>query len=730
VTTQASGRDGRLTLEPPRPAGLPGWAPAAGVGALAAAGLILFFASLRGIDVTRMNGLGLLSVLPAGALAGVTLTALAFVAGLALPSANRAVLGATLAGLVVCLDGVTMFIEPEPRFPTAYQIAGYVDYISHAGHSAPGLAAYFSWPGFFALVSFVTGAAGTHGLLTLLRVWPVAIDLLCLPPLFLLMRNLRLSWRARWLAGLLFAVGNWVGQDYFSPQAFGYLLYIVFLAILVNWFIKPGTQRLAALPADTPGRPARSRLGRLDRRLFGALRPGERLSRQASPAQRAFLLALLIALFAVTTASHQLTPFFMIGACLALVVVRRCTLTGLPVLLVVILVGWVSFEAVGYWYGHLSDIFGGLGDLGVNVTSSVGTRLTGSTSTHLLALRAREVLAAAIVGLAVLGALRRRRHGLSDRVLLALLAMPLLMVGLQSYGGEIALRIYLFMLPAACVLAACAFFPSPRPAGPAQPGWLARAGWLDRVGWLARAAWLRRPGLPGLAVLVAGALVLPAVFFLARYGNEAFEQTPPGELAAMNWVYAHDAGGSRLLWLSMSPQTDVTPEMPWDYAGLTRVVYIPTLAPRNPADVAATVAALSGAGPGSYLITTQTEVAALQQTASYPADWGERFEAAMSAAPRVRVAYTTGSAVVYTLYWPTGTPHRPLQLSVAGPTLPANGWNVAAVILLWATLGLLAAREFIRVHRPGSALIRRCTLASLPLLTLLTAAVLLRFVIR
>jgi hypothetical protein len=231
-------------------------------------------------------------------------------------------------------------------------------------------------------------------------------------------------------------------------------------------------------------------------------------------------------------------------------------------------------------------------------------------------------------------------------------------------------------------------------------------------------------------VLAAGALVLPAVFFLARYGNEAFEQTPPGELAAVNWVYAHDAGGSRLLWLSTSPQTDVTPEMPWDYTDLTRLVYIPALAPRNPADVAGTVAALRGAGPGSYLIATQTEVAALEQTASYPPGWERRFEAAMAAAPGVRVAYTTGSAVVYTLHWPAGTPHRPLGLSVAGPTLPADGWNVAAVILLWATLALLAAREFIRVHRPDSALIRRCTLASLPLLTLLAAAVLLRFTIR
>jgi hypothetical protein len=719
VTAQASDGGPAMTLEAPRPARLPGWAPAAGTGALAAAGLILFFASLRGVHLARMNGLGLLSVLPAGALAGLTLTALAFMLGLALPTAHRAVLGATLAGLVVCLDGITVFLEREPRFPTAYQIAGYVDYVSHTGHTAPGLAAYFSWPGFFALISFVTGAAGIHGLLTVMRLWPMTIDLLCLPPLFLLMRNLRLSWRARWLAGFLFAVGNWVGQDYFSPQSFGYLLYIVFLAVLVNWFLPASI----GVPRQQT---ARRWPGRLDRRLFGVLEPGEKPSREASPAERGFLLAMLIAVFTVTTIAHQLTPFFMIGACLALVVVRRCSLTGLPVLLAVILAGWVSFEAVGFWYGHLSTIFGGLGDLGVNVTSSVGGRLTGSTPTHLLALHAREGVTAVIVGLAAAGALRRRRRGLDDRVLLVLLAVPLLMVAVQSYGGEIALRIYLFMLPAACVLAASAFFPGPSRAGVGRAG-VGRA----RVGGagVGRAR-PGRPTVPVLAGLVACALVLPAGFYLARYGNEAFEQTPAGELAATNWVYAHDADGSRLLWLSESPQTDVTPQMPWAYTDVSKLLYVPTLAPRDPADVAGAVAALRAAGPGSYLITTQTEVASLQQTASYPAGWGQRFETAMSAAKGVRVAYADGSAVVYTLHWPRGTPHRPLGLDVFGPTLPSSPWNVVAVVLLWAVLALLTACEFIRVYRPGSRLVRRCTLASLPLLTLLVTAILLRFVLR
>ena len=44
-------------------------------------------------------------------------------------------------------------------------------------------------------------------------------------------------------AAWLFAAADWVGQDYFSPQSLNYVLYLTFLAILVNWFTDPGLSR-------------------------------------------------------------------------------------------------------------------------------------------------------------------------------------------------------------------------------------------------------------------------------------------------------------------------------------------------------------------------------------------------------------------------------------------------------------------------------------------------------
>jgi hypothetical protein len=684
-------RAGGLSRPGPAPVPRPRW-PAVAVGSLAAAGFALFFASLRHVELNRMNGLGLLSVLPPGAVAGVTVLAGAFVAGITLPRAYRGVLGAMLAALVICLDGMTAFIEPAPRFATSYQIAGYIEYISANGHAAPSLAAYFSWPGFFALLSLLRGAAGVHSVLTLMRVWPMLIGLLCLPPFFLFMRSLRISWRAQWLAGFLFVVGNWVGQDYFSPQSLNYVLYLVFLAILVNWFTDPGLSR--------PPRPHPAGLARLHRWTFGLLSPGERPPRLASRAQRGYLLALLIGIAAVSTMSHQLTPFYLTGACLALVLIRRCPLPGLWLLLAVMVVIWVNFAAVDYWSGHLGNIFGGVGNLGGNLTSSVGGRLAGSTATHLLTLHARVAMAGAIAGLAVLGLLRRRFGGFDDRVLIALFVLPMLTVGLQSYGGEIALRIYLFLLPPACVLAACFFFPR---SAPGRPGW-----------WT----------LPVLALCAA---LFPTCFILVRYGNEAFEQTPRSELAATDWIYAHDGHGARLLWLSSSTKIDVTPEMPWSYRDISRVLYVPVQAPRDPAQVSGVLAALRSAGPDSYLLQTRTQDSYLQQAAGYRAGWETRFREQLRAARGVRVVFASPDAVIYTLHWPAGARGHPIPAAADHARYPVL-LGAAELIVVLALMTVLAAREFARLGGPATQrFIPPLTLASYPLLVLTAAVVVVRF---
>ena len=608
--TIALGRPGLLSGGPIR------WptVPAAAIGALGLAGFVLFFASLRHVHLSHMNGLGLLSVLPHGAVAGVIILALAFVLGIALPRPHPLGLAAGLVALVICLDGVTTFIEPQPRFPTAFQIAGFIQYISSTGHATPGLAAYFSWPGFFALVSMVTGAAGTHGLLGLMRVWPMLIDLACLPPFFLIMRNLRIPWRAQWVAGFLFTVGNWVGQDYLSPQSFNYVLYLVFLAILVNWFTQP---RLSASP-----RVIVSGLTRLHRRIFGILRPGELAPRPASTGQRAFLLAVLIAIFAVSTMSHQLTPFYLVGACHG----AGARAAEHPA------------RAAGPVRRH-PDRLGQLRSRGLLVRPHVQ---------HLRRLRQprrqpdqqRRRPADGQHLRPPAHAARPGRRGRGDRGNGHPRAAPPQAEGVRRPRPDRPV-LHAHPLDRAAELwrrdgAADLSLPAP---GRLHPGGLL----LLRRPEGGRANWRAIP------VLALCAAILPVAFILVRYGNDAFEQIPTGEVAASNWIYSHDAQGARIQWLSSSPTIDNTPEMPWSYKDINKVLYLPVQAPLHPADVSGLVRGLRSSGPGTYLIATRTQETYLEQAAGYPAGWGSHFNQLMRAEPGVRVAFTNSAATVYTV---------------------------------------------------------------------------------
>jgi hypothetical protein len=739
-----------------------------------AVGLVSFLVPLRTVSLKAMDGLGLISALPIASIAGLVLMVAAFVAMLIRRRPAVVVLCLMLVAVVFCLDGVTALIEPLPRFPTAYQVSGFVNFVRLHGHVDPGLTAYFSWPGFFALIAFVTQAAGVHSLLPLLTWWPVVMDLLLLVPFLLLTRTLRISWRARWLAALLLCLGNWVGQDYFSPQSFNYLFYLVFITILLTWF--SGQQepvRAVRLAKAAIGQPVAARLRRLRAAVAGrpTLRtPGERPARQIPTAQRAILLALVIAIFVVATLSHQLTPFLMIAACLGLVLAGRCTPRLLPVLLAVIVIGWISYGAVGYWSGHLSTVFGNIGQLGGTVSASVSDRVSGSTI-HQVVDKSRIGLAGLMCLLAVGGLVRRWRGGSTDRALVVLFLAPVTIVGLQSYGGEIALRVYLFALPAIVVLAACLFFPGTEPSVVRRPAGRSRAAGLGLTGIIVNgtqptaaaepvpAGRRNQRGLPAglgppahgataaevpgaidrfsgrlpaaVALSLAGvvAVCLSGLFLLARYGNEAYERIPDSEYKAMNYIYDHDQPGTDVLWLSRPSGVNATPQMPWQFRDLSQVQFVAMDAPERPASIDAVVKRLLGFGRGAFLITTTTESTFVRQTTGFPPTWEGKFRAALSANPDLREVYRGHDAAVYQAKLPASAPRASAPAVSAAPT-GSTIWSPIGVGALIAALLLLTAREFIRECVPAKRwLLPPLAIAALPALALLLFAVAERFVV-
>ena len=180
--------------------------------------------------------MGLVSAMPNTAFAAILLMIVAFFVTIAQNTDRKFLLLFQLAAITFALHGAAALIENEARFPTAYVHAGFVEYISRTGEASPVLDARLAWPGFFALVAFVTKAAGITDLTTIMQWTPLLSNLLYLLPFVLILRQMVATTRARWFAALLFVIVQWIGQDYFSSQGFTYAVYLAFVAILLRWF--------------------------------------------------------------------------------------------------------------------------------------------------------------------------------------------------------------------------------------------------------------------------------------------------------------------------------------------------------------------------------------------------------------------------------------------------------------------------------------------------------------
>ncbi|WP_069761223.1 lipopolysaccharide biosynthesis protein [Streptomyces sp. LUP47B] len=658
------------------------------LGCLLAVALLLYWVPALGLgeaDLDRMGGLGLISILPMPTLVGAALLVVVFASLLWLGREHKALLLVTLVATVFSLHALPAVIEAEPRFATAWQHLGFIDYIDRTGSAVPDLDARWSWPGFFAAAAFVARACGVTDFTEVIRWWPTAIQLLYLVPMFLLVRHMRASWRAKWTGIWIFVLSGWVGQDYFSPQGFTYLLYLVFVAVLLVWFRAP-------------------------RVIWTKRRPGEAEVEPTNRRQRAVLLAVLIGLFAASVPAHQLTPFVMLGVLAALVLCGRSELRGLPVLFAVMVAAWIGWMAEPYWSGHFDDLFGGVGGVGGNVSSSVSGRIEGGSSTHKLVLYVRVLLAGGVMALACYGWWRRRDHKYREAVLLVLTFVPFLGFGMQSYGGEMALRVFMFALPGAGLLAALALFP--------RTGVTAKERERDRV------------SLAPVAALMAG-LLLVGGFLVARWGNEPFERIQPGEVAAMDYVYAHDDPTVRVLWLSNDTLNNVTPAMPWGTKDMEKVSYVPTPAPTDPVLVSGLVKSLKDAGPNSYLMVNVSQVTYLRLDVGYSRTWEPRLLDNLDSRKELRRVLTNDDVTMYALRDQPAGKVAKADPGPIGPQVTWTPWSVVGALAALALILLLSAREVVRVAvRPGVRQLRWLQSSfwfSLPLLAVFLAALVQRF---
>ncbi|WP_062437583.1 lipopolysaccharide biosynthesis protein [Herbidospora daliensis] len=646
---------------------------------------------LVGVDLYAMTGLGLVSVMPPVALLAIGLLILSFFDTLTQKRNRPVLLLFQILAVMFALHGAAVLVEPLPRFPVAWTIGGFVDYIARTGETLTALDARFNWPGFSVFSAFMIRAAGVEDAAALLNWWPLISNVAYLIPLIVIVRRLQADRRAKWLALMIFVVSQWVGQDYFSPQGMTYLLYLLFVAILVTWFLRVD-------PASS-----------FWKRRW-TLIPGERAPKKTTVTDRIIILVLLVMIFVATATSHQITPFMMCGVLLGFVVLRRTRLSFMMVVLFgAIVAAYVNYMAVAYWSGHLDAMVGSVGQVGGNLTSQTTGRISSTNPERLIVLYTRLAITGVILGLAGLGLLRRLKKGVGDRVVFVMMVVPALSLAMLSYGGELGLRVYLFTLPATSILVAYLFY----------PGLPSKVAAKRRFPVLAK---LRPVVACGLVVALAGA------FLLARFGNEKYEWTSPQERAAIDYIYEQDLETTRILYLV--PEGDGGSSISWSLTGVERVRQIRATAGRDPYKVDTVVEQLRDAGPGSFILATRSQEASLEIDANYPADWGPKMRVSLAQHPDLKTLVWNDDAAVYALKeQPTG--RIAPQLRGTPFRIGETPWTPYGLIALAVFVLIVLTREVIRIRqRPGTWYwSRRLAWLSLPFLLLAGWVVLERFML-
>lgn len=443
----------------------------------------------RLVDSSRVDGFGILNAMPpvywVGVLCGVVATGLLL---RAVVDGER-LLGPLIPGVwLVLLHLAPELAHDHARFSIVYIHMGFIRLIDATRTGDVIVDARFAWPGFFGMFMPSLPAMSEGAFELVMRLWPAMITGAATGLVAALARRSYPTQPAiAPLSALVFVVLSWTGQDYFSPQSVGFLLYLSMVIV-----VECGPLRARGSWSSVA--PVLSRF---------ATAGGDRPEARSAPT----FVALIIMAFGAIV-SHPLAPFFMCAGLAMLGLYGRRVAWRLMVIVGLSYVIWFALAAKPFWIGQFGPMLKEFGH-----TTNVGTAGTErgavGTPAHSFVLTVRAVLGLSvflftlIVGSAM--ATNRFKHLRPTLPLAPLAGIPVVAAAVQSYGGEMIIRVFLFTLPMASILFARVLLSIPRRA----------------VQW---------------AVPMAVLSMVP-VFLLARFGNEAFEMVTNTDYDAVQALY-------------------------------------------------------------------------------------------------------------------------------------------------------------------------------------------------
>lgn len=462
------------------------------------AATLLWGVALAMTDTGPLDDFGLLTKLPVIWFIAVAAVLALFLWGLvSKPVAPPRMLGASLSVLVVMLYASAALLSSVPRLAWTYKHIAVTDFISTTGGIDPSLDIYNRWPGFFSASAFLGEAFGYPDALAYASWSEVTSALVDVFIVVAIARAILVRPRVYWTAGLVFALSNWVGQNYYSPQTFAYTLYLTMCLIILSYL------------RGTPIKAVRV----FERRWAKCERDGEPTVGVPSRPLRTGAIVAVLALQAGIAASHQLTPYLAVLGLLPLFVVGffRPKWVGPALLAIAVIYLLPNWAYIGDRFGFFNGY-----DAVDNATNRPADAVPRTTPEQWQ--EAGLMVLSALTGiLAFLGFVRNLRNGeVRTTMLVGWLAVaPGFVLFVQAYGGEALLRVYLFSLPWLAIGVGWFFWPSGRGmrAGPA-------------VSW--------RRSVPAVTSLSAMAILFVGTYFQPELDH----RVPAGEVAAAKWLDA------------------------------------------------------------------------------------------------------------------------------------------------------------------------------------------------
>ncbi len=390
LLTLRAGHHARPTAHRPRPR-----ADGGTVAVVLALGgsLAAWVATLLRLDGTEPSVLGLLAAGPRTLALSLLLAAVALTAALRLRRPGLVV--ATVGVLVVVLRSTASVVDTVPIAAWSYKHIGVVEALQEYQRVLPGSDIYMNWPGMFAATAYLGEASGLSTISIARWTTPLVHVLLALST-----AALARAFGARTVgcasAAALVVVFNWVGQDYFSPQAVAICLSAGLMVVLAQ--------------------------ARRDRAMG--------------------VLALVV--YAAVVVTHQLTPVWLLVLAVALAVLRRIP-WWVPAAMAALLLAYIAshYGAIAQ-YGLFSG-FDPVGNAAINVApvEALGRDVGGFFSKVTAVLLWSSALAVLLVRTRALGWRRLlRTRTVATPAVLAF--SPFVLLGGQNYGGEAILRVTLY----------------------------------------------------------------------------------------------------------------------------------------------------------------------------------------------------------------------------------------------------------------------------------------------